>query len=155
MGAAEPAEGDLPPPSSALYASVGMLFILPTSLTLTAERRWDWFALSGSVFGGYVPDFYWVGGFAPIGLGVQAHGIWGGGPAKFELAAGADGGVMVWDTATDGDRVEPRAFPSAFLGLRVEPRRPRRPLLRFGAELSMHSAIGLTVSVGPNPNRPR
>lgn len=143
--AAEPS----PPPASptyATYGSVSTLLILPTAASYTLEAQRGRFAVSGSGFGGYMPDGYWFGGWASLGIGAAAHGIFGAGRAHFELAGGLDLTLMLDSTGYDDDRLVP--FPTLFLGARWQQKRRPEGLVRLGVEASARSFLGVKVSVG-------
>lgn len=132
------------------YASVSSLsYRLPTSVTLTREWARPETSVSASVFGAYLPD---VGLFGPIsggGVGVGFHYFPGETERTAEFSVGLDMGAGVTRSDEDGElSFWPGVLPTAFIGYRRQPRSAGSPLVRIGLEMSMHSLVGLTISVG-------
>lgn len=127
------------------YASLSTLLYIPNTIAWTIERpRSSAVTISGSVLTSYMPDMYFFGGFAFAGVGGALHIL--PGDLGLEIALGLDLGAAV---DVDGEGVSPFLAPSLFVGRRWEPTQSRQRLVRLGTELSGHSVLGLTVSVGP------
>ena len=134
-----------PEKTVARYVSGSTLLFVPNALSLTSEVRHRGIAASIGGTAAFMPDLVFAGGWGTVGATAQVHLLSPGLYTQFEFAAGLDSTLLL--TQSDVEVIP--VAPTVFLGARW--RRTRGPdggMMRLGAELSLHSLFGLTVSIG-------